>query len=173
MMENGWNSIQIGAAERPQVMAEDIQAMLHELDPDDFDEPVQEFLSELEHGGDPADLRRAATLLLQDEIDFSPELREAGVEPDERLIALLLSVGADPNARNPYGEPPLHLAASYGYTSIVAMLLAAGADRNLHNAKGKLAAEMAADASLAELLMPHSHGNEGAAEEEDKGGCGC
>ena len=154
MMENGWNSVQIHAEERPQVTTEDLQIMAEALDPDEFDEPVQEFLKELEHGGDPEDLRRAATLLLQDEIDFSPELRTAGVEPDEQLIELLLAVGADPNARNPYGELPLHLAASYGYTSIVEMLLTAGADRFLRNARGQLAVELATLPQLVQLLTP-------------------
>ena len=53
MMENGWNSVQIHAEERPQVTAEELQIMAEALDPDEFDEPVQEFLKELEHGGDP------------------------------------------------------------------------------------------------------------------------
>ena len=156
MSDIGWNSVEIGEKERPQVTAEDLREMLADLDPDDFDEPVQEFLSELERGGDPEDLRRAATLLLQDEVDFSPELAAAGVEPEEQLIALLLAVGADANAANAYGQPPLHLAAQYGYARIVEMLLAAGADPRRHNAKGQTAAELAADAELAARLTPLS-----------------
>lgn len=154
MSDIGWNSVEISEEERPQVTAEDLQEMLAELDPEDFDEPVQEFLSELENGGDPDDLRRAATLLLQDEIDFSPELLAAGVAPDEQLIALLIAVGADVNAGNAYGQPPLHLAAQYGYSGIVEMLLAAGAKPQLHNSHGELAAELAATPELAARLMP-------------------
>ena len=77
--------------------------MAADLDPDDFDEPVQEFLEELMRRDDPAELRRAATLLLQDEIDLSPDLAAMGVEPDEGLIILLLAVGADVNARSSRG----------------------------------------------------------------------
>lgn len=154
MSDIGWNSVEFGEAERPRVSAEDLHEMLVELDPEDFDEPVQEFLAELERGGDPEDLRRAATLLLQDEIDFAPELQAAGIEPDEQLIALLLAVGADPNASNAYGEPPLHLSARYGYGRIAEMLLAAGANPRVRNSHGSLAMELAADAELAAKLAP-------------------
>lgn len=154
MSDIGWNSVEIGEQERPRVTAEDLREMLADLDPDDYDEPVQEFLAELERGGEPEDLRRAATLLLQDEVDFSPELQAAGIEPDEALIALLLAVGADTNASNAYGEPPLHLAARYGYTRIVEMLLAAGASLRVHNARGEQAADVAATPELAARLAP-------------------
>ena len=154
MSDIGWNSVEIKEEERPQVSVEELREMLAELDPDDFDEPVQEFLTELERGGDPEDLRKAATLLLQDEVDFAPELQAAGIEPDEQLITLLLAVGADVNASNAYGEPPLHLAAHYGYERIIEMLLAAGAKLTVRNAHGKLAAEMAATPELAARLEP-------------------
>lgn len=154
MSDIGWNSVEIHEDERPQVSAEDLREMLADIDPEDFDEPVQEFLNELERGGDPEDLRRAATLLLQDEIDFSPELAAAGVEPDEQLIALLLAVGANVNASNAYGQPPLHLAAQYGYVGIVEMLLAAGADLRLHNTRGETASQLAATPELAARLTP-------------------
>lgn len=154
MSDIGWNSVELTEEERPQVSAEDLREMLEDLDPEDYDEPVQEFLTELENGGDSETLRRAATLLLQDEVDFSPDLREAGIEPDEQLISLLLAVGADPNAPNAYGQPPLHLAALYGYASIVEMLLAAGASPRVRNARGELAADLARGAALVARLMP-------------------
>lgn len=154
MSDIGWNSIEVAEEERPRVTAEDLQEMLADLDPDDFDEPVQEFLTELERGGEPEDLRRAATLLLQDEVDFSPELQEAGIAPDEQLISLLLAVGADPNAANAYGQPPLHLAAMYGYGAIVEMLLAAGANPRLRNSRGQVAAELAHEAEIIARLTP-------------------
>ena len=154
MSDIGWNSVEIGEEARPRVTAEDLQEMLADLDPEEYDEPVQEFLAELERGGEPEDLRRAATLLLQDEVDFSPELQSAGIEPDEQLIALLLAVGADADASNAYGEPPLHLAARYGYTRIAEMLLAAGASPRVRNSRGELAADVAATPELAALLAP-------------------
>ena len=168
MLNNGWNTIQLQERERPTVLPEDLCAMAKELDPDDFDEPVQEFLKEVERGEASESVRRAATLLLQDEVDFSPELREAGVEPDEKLIAPLLAAGADVNTRNPYGEPPLHLAARYGYLEIAKMLVAAGARRDLPNARGELAVKLAARRELIDFLAPPE------AHTEDLGhGCCC
>ncbi|MCH5284881.1 MAG: ankyrin repeat domain-containing protein [Akkermansiaceae bacterium] len=154
MSDIGWNSVEIRKEERPRVTAHELRQMMADLDPGDYDEPVQEFLHELEHGGSPEDLQRAATLLLQDEVDFAPELQAAGVEPDAQLIMLLLAVGADPNAANAYGEPPLHLAARYGYTEIVQMLLQAGANLRLPDSRGKLAADLACSPELAALLTP-------------------
>ena len=181
MSDIGWNSVELSEEERPQITAEDLREMLADLDPDDFDEPVQEFLAELERGGDPEDLRRAATLLLQDEVDFSPELRDAGIAPDEQLIALLVAVGADVNASNAYGQPPLHLAAQYGYESIVDMLLAAGAEPRLHNSKGLLAVELAATPAIAakvappapeDMLPPEVEDADYVPQGECEGGCG-
>lgn len=156
MSDIEWNSISVGEEEKPQVSLADLRELAADLDPDDFDEPVQEFLEELMQAEDLTDLRRAATLLLQDEVDFSPELAAMGVEPDEGLIALLLATGADANALNPYGQSPLHLAAKYGYTTIAQMLLAAGAKVTLRNREGKFAADLAEDAELKAHLAPPS-----------------
>lgn len=157
MSDLQWNSVTIGEDEKPRVSVEELRDMAADLDPDDFDEPVQEFLEELMRCDDPAELRQAATLLLQDEIDLSPNLAAMGVEPDEGLIILLLAVGADVNARNAYGQPPLHLAAHYGYESIVDRLLAAGANLRTRNVHGRFAAEVAATPSLAAKLEPPYH----------------
>lgn len=131
--------------------------MAADLDPDDFDEPVQEFLEALMNGEDSETLARAATLLLQDEVDLAPDLAAVGVEPDCGLIALLLAAGADVNACNAYGQPPLHLAAYYGYEGIVDQLLAAGANLRTRNKHGRFAAEVAATPSLAAKLEPPYH----------------
>lgn len=154
MSDLGWNSVTVSEEEQPRVSMEDLREMMADLDPDDFDEPVQRFLDELAGAEDCEELKQAATMLLQDEIDFSPDMAALGIEPDEGLIALLLAVGADVNARNAYGQPPLHLAAKYGYKRIVEMLLASGARKTLHNSQGKLAVDETQDAELAELLMP-------------------
>ena len=157
MSDLQWNSVTIEEDEKPRVSVEELRDMAADLDPDDFDEPVQEFLEELMRCDDPAELRQAATLLLQDEIDLSPDLAAMGVEPDEGLIILLLAVGADVNARNAYGQPPLHLAAHYGYESIIDRLLAAGANLRTRNVHGRFAAEVAATPALAAKLEPPYH----------------
>ncbi len=144
MSDLAWNSITVEEEEKPRVNIEDLRAMARELDMDDFDEDVQNFIEELLRVDDIAELRQAATLLLQDEIDLSPELAAMGIEPEEALISLLLACGADVAARNPYGQPPLHLAAQYGYENIVDMLLTAGASIRQRNEKGQYAAELAA-----------------------------
>lgn len=156
MQENGWNTIVLGKEERPQVRPQDLLALVQQLDPDDYDEAVQQFLEEFERGESPENLKRAATLLLQDEVDLAPELKEMDVQPDEKLIGVLLAMGADPDAPNAYGEPPLHLAARYGYVNIAQMLLLAGADPRRHNSRGQLAIELSNNAELRALLSPHA-----------------
>ncbi len=163
MSDLNWNSITIEEDEKPRIDPEDLRAMAREFDLDDFDEDVQSFLEELLRVEDVAELRQAATLLLQDEIDLSPELAAMGVEPDEALISLLLACGADVSARNAYGQPPLHLAARYGYEGIVDMLLTAGASIRQRNDKGQYAADLAASPELAAKLQPPP-----SADEEDE-----
>ncbi len=157
MSDMQWNSVVLEEEEKPQVTLGDLQEMAADLDPDDYDEPVQEFLDALMQGEDAETLRRAATLLLQDEVDLAPDLASVGVEPDAALISLLLAAGADVNARNAYGQPPLHLAAFYGYEGIVDQLLAAGANLRTRNLHGRFAAEVAATPSLAARLEPPYH----------------
>lgn len=157
MSDLQWNSVTVEKEDVPRVTIEDLREMAADLDPDDFDEPVQNFLEELDNCADSEELKQAATLLLQDEVDLSPALAAMGVEPDEKLIALLIATGANVNARNAYGQPPLHLAAHYGYESIVEMLISAGADLRVKNAQGRFAAEVAATHALHERLAPPYH----------------
>lgn len=157
MSDLQWNSVTLEEDEKPRVQPEELLEMAADLDPDDFDEPVQEFLDAVMNGEEPETLRKAATLLLQDEVDLAPDLASLGVEPDSGLIALLLAAGADVNARNAYGQPPLHLAAYYGYESIVEQLLAAGANLRTRNLHGRFAAEVAATPALAARLKPPYH----------------
>ena len=156
MSDNEWNSVTIGDEEKPTVSVAELRELAADLDPDDYDEPVQEFLEELMQTDDLTDLRKASTLLLQDEVDFSPELADMGIEPDMGLITLLIATGADVNALNAYGQSPLHLAAQYGYVAIVDMLLAAGAKVTVRNHAGKFAADVTDDAELKARLAPPS-----------------
>ncbi len=152
MNSNEWNSITVGDDEKPQVNMDDLRELAADLDPDDFDEPVQEFLDELMKADNTDDLKKAATLLLQDEVDFSPEMAAMGIEPDVDLITLLIATGADVNALNPYGQAPLHVAAKYGYTPIVEMLLAAGAKVTVLSHDNKFAIDFATTPELKALL---------------------
>lgn len=154
MNDSDWNSIPLQAEETPRVSIDDLRAMIQDIDPEEYDLPVQEFLDEIEKSGDMTTLGRAATLLLQDEIDFSPELAAMGVEPDEDLISLFIAAGADVNAVNPHGQTPLHIAAQYNYAGIVDMLLTAGAKPTVPNRKGIYASELATDPELAARLQP-------------------
>lgn len=153
MQMKGWNSIEIGKDERPQVSEQEILAMIQQLDPDDYDDAVQQFLEEVEGGREsPETLRHAATLLLQDEVDLAPEFKKMGIEPDEKLIEVLLALGADPNIPNAYGELPLHLAVKHGYHSIVRMLILAKVDLTLLNHQGESAQDLATDDKMRDLL---------------------
>lgn len=57
-------------------------------------------------------------------------LHNASVIASADVIAALIKVGADPNARDKHGYTPLHTASRYGNTGAIAVLLRAGADIN-------------------------------------------
>lgn len=154
MSDIQWNSVPVNEDEKPTVSREDLREMVRDLDPDEYDDDVSAFLDGLMGDTPDDELNKAATLLLQDEVDLPPTMAAHGVEPDMPLIELLLSCGADVNARNAYGQPPLHLAAHYGYEDIVDRLLAAGADLRTKNAQGRFAAQVAATPALAAKLEP-------------------
>jgi ankyrin repeat protein len=59
------------------------------------------------------------------------------------VAALLLSRGADPNARQEGGITPLHAAAAAGEDDLVRELLARGADRHARTDDQRTAADFA------------------------------
>ncbi|MFJ6700845.1 ankyrin repeat domain-containing protein [Streptomyces sp. NPDC091272] len=71
----------------------------------------------------------------------------------------LLNEGADPDAKDPLGNPPLALAAARGQTRAVHLLLAAGADPHLLDTRmGASALHKAAQsgaADIVDLLLDH------------------
>ena len=145
MSDLQWNSITLEDDEKPRVQPEELREMAADLDPDDFDEPVQEFLDAVMNGEDAETLRQAATLLLQDEVDLAPDLASMGVEPDTGLIALLLAAGADVNARNAQGLTPLlalpyvhdlQIPQQHSCAPIIRLLAEAGADLNACDSDG-------------------------------------
>ena len=62
----------------------------------------------------------------------------------KELTAMLLRMGARPNARSATGETPLHLAALNADPIFTELLLAAGADPKVHNDHGESALHWAA-----------------------------
>lgn len=56
---------------------------------------------------------------------------------------LLLSRGADPNARDPWGWTPLHVAAAHGRSDVVEILLVRGADPRARDVWGQTPFELA------------------------------
>lgn len=167
MSDLQWNSVPLEEEERPTVDLAELRRMAENLDPEEYDEPVQLFLDELMVTRDVSELHHAATMLLQDEVDLAPELAEMGVEPDPALVELLLAAGADPDAPNPYGRPPLHLAAHYGYEELVNLLLAAGASVSVRDREGRYAADVAATLELAARLEPPHRRRSADADDEE------
>ena len=87
-----------------------------------------------------------------------------------KIIAILLDNGADPNAKNFIGDTALHHAASAGNIEAVKLLLAAGADSKAANDEGETPLKNAArdgHIEIAELLLA------GGAKIKDKTASGC
>jgi ankyrin repeat protein len=59
---------------------------------------------------------------------INPELFEAARKNNVPEVLRLLSVGADVNAKNNYGETPLHCACLMGHVAVLNQLLSSGAN---------------------------------------------
>jgi hypothetical protein len=71
--------------------------------------------------------------------------RAASTADNPDQIALLLSLGCDPNAPDEHGWTPLHHAAVHGHTRVADALRGAGADPKARTRDGKTAADLAAE----------------------------
>ena len=71
------------------------------------------------------------------QVDGMTALHWAVYHDDTELAGLLVRSGADVNAENRYGVPPLSLAATNGSAELVRLLLDAGADPNRFLAGGE------------------------------------
>jgi ankyrin repeat protein len=78
-----------------------------------------------------AELDRFPDLVAAKGTNGNDLLGMAGATCDERLVALLLERGADPNAANAHGWTPLHQAGYSGLPALARMLLDAGARPDL------------------------------------------
>lgn len=76
--------------------------------------------------------------------------QQAVVSRDVAAVAQLLHSGADPNARDRYGQTALMLAAHHGHDDVVATLIDAGADLNVTAKYGLSALMLAVVAGHAE-----------------------
>ena len=70
----------------------------------------------------------------------------------DEVVAVLIDVGADVNARQRHGWTPLHGAAQNGSLQSVERLLAAGADPAARNDDGRSAADLATGAGHDEVV---------------------
>jgi len=69
------------------------------------------------------------------------------------IAKLLLSAGADVNAKDSNSETPLHLAILAGETELAALLIERGADRDIQNNDGETPAQMAEACGGFDLIL--------------------
>ncbi len=92
-----------------------------------------------------ADLRGSAFAAFKRGYETTPE---QATEP----VAVMLSAGANANARTNLGFTPLHLAALYAPTAVADLLMAHGADIHITAAEGETPLHFAAMAGNTELV---------------------
>ena len=94
----------------------------------------------------------------KDGVGWTP-LHYAAVEGNKEVVELLITKGADVNAKDDQsGETPLHFAAFSGHKEIVELLIAKGADVNAKDDDGKTPLDSAIrrkHSEIADLLRKH------------------
>ncbi len=81
------------------------------------------------------------------------DLLKMAKEGADALVEMLLTSGADVNARDENGQTPLMLAAAEGHYETVAALLDAGADVHAKDNDGKTASLLAGEKGHAEIVQ--------------------
>ena len=85
----------------------------------------------------------------------------AALRGRKETAKLLISSGADVNAKNVEGGTPFHLAAEEGQQQIVELLISKKADINARDNKGKTPLDWAATWGLKEIAdLLRKHGGE-------------
>lgn len=95
---------------------------------------TQNLAAHLPDSDDAAVARRRLAERLIEASAYDETLPAACRDGDLELARLLLSAGADVNARDKSGETPLHRAAEEGRTDVVRLLPEAGADSEVADA---------------------------------------
>ena len=95
--------------------------------------------------GGPVDaVNRRGARPLHYAVDGNPGSARLNPGPQRATVACLLQLGADPNAPDKNGTPPLHRAVRNRCSPAVEALLAGGADPHRRNAKGSTVLQLAA-----------------------------
>ena len=122
---------------------------------------TQNLAAHLPDSDDAAVARRRLAERLIEASAYDETLPAACRDGDLELARLLLSAGADVNARDKSGETPLHRAAEEGRTDVVRLLPEAGADSEVADAGGCLAADVAQEHGFAAIVdLLHAYGDE-------------
>ncbi len=148
----------VGQAERVQALVRDNPALANAYAPDGFTplalasflghRPIVETL--LEHGANP-------NLAAQNSMMVMP-LHSAAASRQLDIARLLISHGAQPDARQTGGYSPLHEAANSGQTELALLLLEHGADPNSSADDGRTPWSIAVQQNrheIVELLRRH------------------
>ena len=132
-----------------------------------FQEEISENERELSRAAARGDAAKVKTLLRSGMLDVNSRngyffnkdatpLHKAANKGHRIVVKLLINRGADPNARDPYGETPLQTAAFYGHKDAVKLLLNGGADPNGSDENGETplhAAERYSRKEVVQLLL--------------------
>ena len=126
-----------------------------------FQNEISEDEKELSTAAAEGHVAKVRTLLRSKMLDVNirhgyllyTSLHKAALKGHRAVVHLLLNRGADPNARDTYGETPLQNAAFYGHKDVVKLLLDGGADPNGSDEYGETALHKGAKNGSKEIVQ--------------------